>query len=162
SVGVVELTGPPPTLTGRRFQLNPGWNIRGIEADPRDGNYWITIVQISATYVNQIVKVKGFYTPLTPVEESEKENVAQWKLLKVVPNPAKNHVSFHINPNNVKHNYLSIYDITGRLVAKVQFNKGDNLIEWNPRNSAALADGIYFVTLEKDDGVITQKFVLTH
>ena len=161
SVGVVEMQGPPPALTGKRFLLNPGWNIRGIEADPRDGNYWITIVQISGSYVNQIVKVKGFYTPLTPVEESEKENVAQYKLLKVVPNPAKNVLSFHINPDNLKHNYLSIYDISGRLVAKVQFNKGERLIQWNPRKDALLADGIYFVSLEKDDGVITQKFILT-
>ncbi|MEO0216619.1 MAG: T9SS type A sorting domain-containing protein, partial [candidate division WOR-3 bacterium] len=161
SVGVVEMSGSPPTLTGRRFLLNPGWNIRGIEFDPRDGNYWITIVQISGTYVNQIVKVRGFYTPLTPVEESEKENVAEWKLLKVVPNPAKNKLSFHINPNNIKHNYLSIYDISGRLVAKVNFDKSESVINWNPR-SASLADGIYFVMLEKDDGVLTQKFVLTH
>ncbi len=161
SVGVVEMQGQPPSATGKRFLLNPGWNIRGIEADPRDGNYWVTIAQISGSYVNQIVKVKGFYTPLTPVEESEKENVAQWKLLKVVPNPAKSKLVFHINPDNLKHNYLSIYDISGRLVAKVQFNKGDNIIQWNPRNSG-LADGIYFVRLEKDDGVITQKFILTH
>ncbi|MGB9722206.1 MAG: T9SS type A sorting domain-containing protein, partial [bacterium] len=162
SVGVVEMQGTPPTLTGNRFLLNPGWNIRGIEADPRDGNYWITIVQISGTYVNQIVKVRGFYVPAAPVEESEKENVAQYRLLKVVPNPAKNLLSFHINPSNLKHNYLSIYDITGRLVTKIQFNKGDEVIQWNPRKGASLADGIYFVMLEKDDGVITQKFVLTH
>ncbi|MGQ9818127.1 MAG: T9SS type A sorting domain-containing protein [bacterium] len=155
------MQGQPPILTGRRFLLNPGWNIRGIEFDPRDGNYWITIVQISGTYVNQIVKVKGFYTPLTPVEEAEKENVAQYKLLKVVPNPAKNFLSFYINPDNLKHNYLSIYDISGRLVARVQFNKGDKTIPWNPRRDGSLADGVYFVSLEKDDGVITQKFILT-
>ncbi|MGQ9465584.1 MAG: T9SS type A sorting domain-containing protein, partial [bacterium] len=161
SVGVVEMQGQPPILTGRRFLLNPGWNIRGIEFDPRDGNYWITIVQISGTYVNQIVKVKGFYTPLTPVEEAEKENVTQYKLLKVVPNPAKNFLLFYINPDNLKHNYLSIYDISGRLVARVQFNKGDKTIPWNPRRDGSLADGVYFVSLEKDDGVITQKFILT-
>jgi hypothetical protein len=160
SVGVVEMTGPPPTLTGRRFKLDPGWNIRGIEFDPRDGNYWITIYQISATVVNQIVKVRGFHSPLTAVEETEKENVTQWKLLKVVPNPARNHLSFHINPDNVKVFALKVYDISGRLVAVVPFNKGDRVINWNPR-TVALADGIYFVALEKDDGVLTQKFVLT-
>jgi len=160
SVGVVEFSGTPPVFTGKKFLLNPGWNIRGIEADPRDGNYWITIAQISGSYVNQVVKVRGFYTPLTPVEESEKENVAQWKLLKVVPNPAKGALSFHINPDNVKVHHLKVYDIGGRLVAEVPFNKGERVINWNPRK-ASLANGIYFVTLEKDDGVLTQKFVLT-
>ncbi len=160
SVGVVEFSGTPPVFTGKKFLLNPGWNIRGIEADPRDGNYWITIAQISGSYVNQVVKVRGFYTPLTPVEESEKENVAQWKLLKVVPNPAKGALSFHINPDNVKVHHLKVYDIGGRLVAEVPFNKGERVINWNPRK-ASLANGIYFVTLEKDDGVLTQKFILT-
>uniref|UniRef100_A0A7C6EHT8 T9SS type A sorting domain-containing protein n=1 Tax=candidate division WOR-3 bacterium TaxID=2052148 RepID=A0A7C6EHT8_UNCW3 len=56
---------------------------------------------------------------------------------------------------------MNVYDISGRLVAQVPFNKGERVINWNPRK-ASLANGIYFVTLEKDDGVLTQKFVLTH
>ncbi len=160
SVGVVEMQGPPPTLTGRRFLLNPGWNIRGIEFDPRDGNYWVTIPQISGSSVNQIVKVKGFHTPLTPVEESEKENVSYSRLLKVIPNPAKDIVTFKMNATNLKSNYLKVYDINGRLAAEIAITNGDNIVSWNPR-ACALADGIYFVVLEKDDGIITQKFILT-
>ncbi|MCX7996120.1 MAG: T9SS type A sorting domain-containing protein, partial [candidate division WOR-3 bacterium] len=105
-------------------------------------------------------KVRGFYTPLTPVEESEKENVAYSKLLKVIPNPARDVVIFKINPTNLRCNYLKVYDINGRLVSKVEIRNGTNIVKWNPR-AEALADGVYFVTLEKDDGVITQKFVLT-
>ncbi|MEO0166872.1 MAG: T9SS type A sorting domain-containing protein [candidate division WOR-3 bacterium] len=160
SVGVVEFRGTPPVFTGNKFLLNPGWNIRGIEFDPRDGNYWITIVQISGSYVNQVVKVKGFYTPLTPVEESEKENVAQSKLLKVIPNPVRDVVTFKINPTNLKSNFLKVYDINGRLVARIEIKNGMSVLNWNPR-AEALSDGIYFVVLEKDDGMITQKFVLT-
>uniref|UniRef100_A0A7V3RFV4 T9SS type A sorting domain-containing protein n=1 Tax=candidate division WOR-3 bacterium TaxID=2052148 RepID=A0A7V3RFV4_UNCW3 len=161
SVGVVEIEGPPPTLTGRRFLLNPEWNIRGIEFDPRDGSYWITIAQISGSYVNQIVKVKGFYTPLTLIEESEKKDVSQWKLLKVVPNPARNNLSFHINPNNLIDYHLKIYDIAGRLVAIVPVNKGERVINWNPRK-ALLSNGVYFVTLRRETDTITEKFIFAH
>jgi len=162
SVGVVEMQGAPPTLTGRRFLLNPGWNIRGIEFDPRDGNYWITIVQISGSYVNQIVKVRGFFTPATDVEERREQASEQGLGLSVVPNPATSKVTFNINTSRAKILSLKVYDIAGRLVNT--WDGGSNKVIWNRRNinNHIVADGVYFVRLETENGSTTQKFILTH
>ncbi len=159
SVGVVEMRGQPPTFTGNKFLLNRWWYIRGIEFDPRDGNYWITIT-LNEGMSNQIVKVKGFYTPQVPVEELSHKLIFHKNLIKIFPNPAKNIVSFHISLDNFKNTYLCVYDVCGRLVAKVPFTKDERVIKWNPRKDHALTDGVYFVSLEKVDGIITKKFAL--
>ncbi|MEO0094887.1 MAG: S8 family serine peptidase [candidate division WOR-3 bacterium] len=162
STGVVEMTGPPPTLTGRRFLLDSRWQIRGIEFDPRDGNYWITIIFNDGAR-NQIAKVKGFYTPLVSVRESDRNNLPADISLKIIPNPANDFVTFYINAHNSKNNYLNIYDASGRLMAKIKTKKGENIIKWRPKEENRLAKGVYFVIFKKDENnIVTRKFVLIH
>ncbi len=165
SVGVVEYASTsPPTLTGRRFLINPGWNSRGIEFDPRDGNYWITIPEIGAggTFENQIVKVKGFYVPALEVEEQVKDPGQSRVLLAIVPNPATSNVVFQVNPSSVAD--LKIFDVAGRIVNRINLNAGPQDIRWNRRDATNMkvADGVYFVRVETEDGSFTQKLVLTH
>jgi subtilisin family serine protease len=165
SVGVVEYANTePPTLTGRRFLLNPGWNPRGIEFDPRDGNYWITIPEITAgaPFENEIVKVKGFYVPALEVEEQVKDPGQTRVLLAIAPNPAASDVVFQVNPRSVAD--LKIFDVCGRIVNRINLNAGPQNIRWNRRDATntKVADGVYFVRVETEEGTITQKLVLTH
>ncbi|HEX7319475.1 MAG TPA: S8 family serine peptidase [bacterium] len=165
SVGVVEYANTePPTLTGRRFLLNPGWNPRGIEFDPRDGNYWITIPEITAgtPHENEIVKVKGFYVPALEVEEQVKDPGRSQVLLAIAPNPAAADVVFQVNPRSVAD--LKIFDVAGRIVNRINLNAGSQNIRWNRRDATNMkvADGVYFVRVETEEGSSTQKLVLTH
>ncbi|MGB9721484.1 MAG: S8 family serine peptidase [bacterium] len=161
SVGVVEMEGSPPISTGNRFLLIKWWHIWGIEYDPRDGNYWITIASEDGAR-NKIVKVKGFYTPSVTISERKSGETSFREMLKVIPNPSKNTVSFYIHTFNIKDNHLWIYDIAGRVVAKVKFDKNEKIVNWNSRRDNPLADGIYFAILKKDNGMIKQKFILIH
>ncbi|MGQ9535426.1 MAG: S8 family serine peptidase [bacterium] len=158
SAGVVEIKGIPPTLTGRRFLLNPGWNIRGIECDPRDGNYWITILQSSGFYVNQIVKVRGFHTPPASIEEMSAKKPGECDIL-ITPNPGIDCITFRINSVCVKISKLKIYDVTGRLVSQLELKKDKSLVKWYFKKEG-IAGGIYFAQIEKADGLITRKFIL--
>ena len=162
SVGVVEFANSaPPTPTGRRFKLSPGWNMRGIEADPRDGNYWITIPQLDFVYVQDIVKVKGFYTPALAVEETKDQIGNRNLILSIKPNPATVNVLFTVNCSSVA--CVKIFDLTGRLLNSYALNAGLQTIKWNRRDSfnRVVGDGVYFVRLEGDDGTSTGKFILT-
>jgi len=80
-------------------------------------------------------------------------------MLRAMPNPSKHIVSFYITASNIKDNHLRIYDINGRLVAKVEFDKNEQVVNWNPGKDGSIADGIYFAILEKDNGMIKQKFI---
>ena len=95
------------------------------------------------------------------IKEKTKENLIIEEYLIVMPNPARDNLFFYIHSNNIKDYHLHIYDIMGRVVAEVPFRKGERIIKWNLKK-AMLKDGIYFVALKIEDGVITRKFVLKH
>jgi subtilisin family serine protease len=167
SVGLVEMTtAAPPALTGRRMLLNVGWNLRGIEFDPRDGNYWITIPQIT-NYVNDIVKIRGFYAPSFAVTEN-KEPVESDKInLTVSPNPATRQIAFNFRIAEVTNVTLTLFDCAGRkvvqLIDREHFNAGSFQLNWNRQDYGhnVIADGVYFITLRTDHQTISQKLVLT-
>ena len=167
SVGLVEITTTtPPALTGRRMLLNTGWNLRGIEFDPRDGNYWITIPQ-GLTPVNQIVKIRGFYAPAFAVEENKEAAADKEFGLTVSPNPATRHVAFNLHISEVTNVTLTVFDVAGRkivqLIDREHLNAGNYTLNWNRQDYGRneIADGVYFVTLQTDDQTITRKLILT-
>jgi subtilisin family serine protease len=168
SVGLVEMTtATPPSLTGRRMLLNAGWNLRGIEFDPRDGNYWITIPQLNTIYVNDIVKIRGFYAPAFAVEEN-KDPVENGELgLTVSPNPATRFVAFCFRIPEVTNLTLTVFDAAGRkviqLVGNEHYNAGSFRLNWNRQDysHSEIADGVYFVMLKTDHRILTQKLILT-
>jgi len=140
----------------------PGWNVRGIEYDPRDGNYWVTIPQNPG---RSIAKILGFYGRPTGVAEV-KNNLAGVVLMPGYPNPFTRNVKIaYAIPNrmNVK---LCVYDITGRLVTtlvnRVE-DAGSKTVNWNGRvaDGSEIANGIYFYRLETEKGTFVQKIVYT-
>lgn len=166
SVGVEEYQGIPPSTTGNRFLLNPGWNIRGIEVDPRDGNFWITIAQISGTFVNQVVKVKGFHDIIIGVEEGESKVIGKSLSLAVYPNPVTSHLRLDFQTPHAARVNLRVYDAVGRLVDNLLdrvVDTGSHNLKWNLTdvNNRHIAGGIYFLVLETVDGRIAQKIIVT-
>jgi len=180
SVGVVEMSGTPPILTGNRFLLYPSWHIRGIEFDPRDGNYWITIVFADGAR-NQIVKVKGFYAPELKLEEIERAKITKQNGLTFLPNPFRNHltIKFQIpkpksqsasgGPNDSKIRNpqseisLRVYDATGRLVRQWDYQTmrlSDQII-WSGDGDLGrrLPAGIYFIQFKYAEKLFLHKVV---
>ncbi|MEO0069366.1 MAG: S8 family serine peptidase, partial [candidate division WOR-3 bacterium] len=129
---------------------NTEWNLRGIEYDPRDGSYWITIMQYSSGYNNQIMKVVGFNMnvgidetpPLTFNESRTLRTSAQ-------PNPFTSQTNLTIfltQPSVVR---LQIYDNSGRLIrnlAKTKPVAGQADFIWDGRDetNTLVPRGIYF------------------
>ncbi len=165
SAGVIEIRGIPPAPTGRRFLLNPGWNIRGIEFDPRDGNYWITIPQISGTWVQQIVKVRGFHQPMLGLQEN-RGSVSPLNF-SVYPNPAIDRVNIAFSLQHKEPIEIAIYDVSGRLVNILQkrtnVESGAHRYEWTlgDNNGVAVPNGVYFVLLSTDHGNSAVKTIVT-
>lgn len=165
SAGVVEYAGVPPVATGNRFKVPTGWNIRGIEVDPRDGNFWITIPQGASSY-NMIVKVKGFNEPAVGVKEDE-TIVANDHQLIVSPIPAQRELLINFNLKAYTAVSCRIFDTAGRLVRIIMDNEildsGKHLVRWNLRDDHArsVADGVYIVVLESDNQRSSNKIVVT-
>jgi hypothetical protein len=165
-VGVVEYQGEPPTLTGNRFLLPAGWNIRGIEFDPRDGNYWIGIPQLDYQYVQAIAKVKGFHDPVIGVKEDESKLISKSLSLTVHPNPVTSHLVLDFQTPYAARVSLRVYDAVGRLVNNLLdgvVDNGSHNLKWNltDANNRHIAGGIYFLVLETIDGRVTQKIIVT-
>ncbi len=162
SAGIVEYQGTPPTLTGNRFRTPAGWNIRGIEYDPRDGNYWITIPQ-GATSSNMLVKVRGFHT-VFGINERDNRAVNRVNLI-VQPNPASDQVMLSFTLDHDNHVAVRIYDAVGRVVRHLDHNRhgtGMKRAVWDLKNDQGIrvADGIYFVMVNAGSERFTQKIVI--
>ncbi|OGC41491.1 hypothetical protein A2Y85_07575 [candidate division WOR-3 bacterium RBG_13_43_14] len=164
SAGVIEYQGIPPVVTGNRFKVAAGWNIRGIEYDPRDGNYWITIPQGAST-TNMIVKVRGFHTPTVGIDENDNQAINSINLV-AQPNPATDRVMLSFTLNRDDNILVSIYDAIGRSIRTLYRSSdrsGKKNIEWNLKDDqgSRVADGIYFVMVKAGSDQSTHKIIVT-
>jgi hypothetical protein len=145
------------------------WNARGIEYDPRDGNYWITIMQdlYPPPPDNSILKVWGFYMP-TGIEEkpylAANGNIG-W--CRALPNPFSGRTKIcYLMPKGAQVR-LIIYDAAGRAMRTLvqeQVSAGQHSAVWDGRDAHGrkVAPGIYFYDLITGDGKITGKALLLH
>jgi hypothetical protein len=136
-----RLTGS--VLNGHRF-ADAGWNIRGIEYDPRDASYWITIMQYS-TQNNLVFKVSGF-NPVVGTGEGTRLPMSGPQLW-AWPNPFRTSVALGApapGPATV-----CLYDNNGRLIRALAADRGTSSVIWDGRDAAgrAVAPGIYFCRL---------------
>ena len=166
SVGIVEYVGEPPVLTGNRMLLNPGWNLRGVEYDPRDGNYWVTIPEITAgaPYENEIVKVRGFYQPLSVGEQ--RSDLPHRLSLAIYPNPTGSNAYLRLGVPYTGKIIVKAYDASGRLVCNIHdgyLTGGFHVITWNLQDSfdRNVPDGVYFLVMETLKDRISQKIIVT-
>ena len=70
--------------------------------------------------------------------------------IKIYPNPVKD--VLQIAGGELRINRVKIVDVTGNII--YQFNNLSNKI-----NVSALSQGVYFVKIEMDNGIVTKKFV---
>lgn len=74
------------------------------------------------------------------------------------PNPAKEVVNVQCTMNNVQFDVteVEVYDVFGKIVRTVQWADGHSPMQINVSD---LADGMYFVRVTTDQGVVTKRFV---
>jgi hypothetical protein len=165
SAGIYEYQGIPPATTGNSFLLPTGWNIRGIGFDPRDGNYWITIVQGAPSGDNSIVKVQGFYTPVVTVEEMPGALQITNSSLYLYPSIFNDAVNIRLQVLKGKHAALRVYDATGRIVKHFDVPchvSSHQILTWNGSDGQGrrVPAGVYFIRFETDDYQKTEKAIL--
>ena len=168
SAGVVEYRGEPPASTGNRFRLFSSWNVRGIEYDPRDGSYWITIPQVGGSSVSRIAKVAGFHGGIVEDEEVAARTLNRAKSLTVRPNPARSYLLLSLQIPTHQVAEVRVCDASGRLVAKLfkveVTGQGDHEQRWDLRDERGckVAPGVYFIILETTAINIAKKVVVTY
>ncbi len=161
SVGLYELDREYGDVIQRI--LFPGWNVRGVEYDPRDGNYWVTIAEGPD---RSIVKIAGFYGVIPGVKEQRLINAHPFFLAPAIPNPFANQVKFSYSiPSKMKVK-LALYDVTGRLVTTLVNGvetPGVKTIIWDGKtdNGSLISNGVYFCYLETEAGSLVRKVVHT-
>lgn len=162
SAGVDEYQpSTPPVHTGNRFLTPAGWNIRGIEYDPRDGNYWITI-PAGYSSSNAIVKVQGFHGPVVGIEEENRDVAGKYRIT-AYPNPASRSITISfILPQN-QSAVLSIYDASGRCLKTHSRITADQSLNWDLHddNGHAVPNGVYFIVVESAGNCIEHKVIVT-
>ncbi|MCD4772284.1 MAG: T9SS type A sorting domain-containing protein [Bacteroidales bacterium] len=79
---------------------------------------------------------------------------------KVFPNPIYNEAIIEFDLSKTSDVYLSVYNFYGqvvKLIYKGQKNKGNHKINWGSRD---LPKGTYFIKLQTDAGIFTQKVLI--
>jgi len=143
----------------------PGWNVRGVEYDPRDGNYWLSIAQNPG---HALVKVLGFHgIPGVGINESGMPTpMEKITLSPGMPTPFTRCVKFTYSVPMRMSVKLNLYDITGRLVKTFvngEVEPGIQTVIWNgiANDKKSCASGVYFCYLETEQGSLVRKLVLT-
>lgn len=142
SSGMYELEqGSGALLRGFKFP-NAAWDMRGIEYDPRDGTYWVTIMK-GGTANDQIIKVSGFNLPVG-VAEGNSTLQASRGALEVRPNPFSRAAGILYASSASGRAELVAYDAGGRQVEQAVFEAtaGKGRFLWRPKG---LIPGIYFL-----------------
>ena len=82
------------------------------------------------------------------------------KFLQIHPNPARGNLKIRFNSPDEQKVTIKLYDVTGRLINEI-FN-GKTKIGMNemPIMAENYAAGIYFVRIETDKEIITEKFIM--
>ncbi len=161
SVGLYELRRSDLAVLNR--VILPGWNVRGVEYDPRDGNYWLTIPQNPG---RSIVKIMGFRgIPGIGISEGKQTQLERISLSPGMPTPFSRQVKFSYSLPVRMQVKLAIYDITGRLVRTLvngTEEAGTQTVFWNgiADDNNTVASGVYFCHLETEQGSLVRKLVL--
>jgi hypothetical protein len=168
STSVVELDRTDFSVLNWFTIYDLNWNMRGIECDPRDGSYWLTIMQDNSSGINnQIMKVAGFHMGVTGVEEptpglpGQKSPVA----VQALPNPFMRTTVLSVSLANDGFVDLAVYDNNGRLVRTLasgeQVSSRRSFI-WDgcDYSGRKAAPGIYFYRCRSAAGEALGKLVM--
>jgi hypothetical protein len=151
SIGMLEIDRVAFTLRNRFKFANSAWNVRGIECDPRDGSYWVSIMEDQTSGNNRIFKVVGFNYG-TGVEERPVAALLSEGEVSARPNPFTGSTAISAAPPTAGRVELRIFDGSGRLVqvSSQTVTRGRVAFNWNGRSGSGrtLSPGIYFYRLD--------------
>jgi hypothetical protein len=141
------------------------WNIRGIEDDPRDGSYWITIMQGGATE-NMIFKVVGFNYGTGVEEPKPGLPTADRLVVRAQPNPFTGSTNLSVRLPAAGSVNLKVYDNNGRIVRTLAGNTAVGtqvMFPWDGRNERGqtVPPGIYFYRVRSATAEAWGKVVLS-
>jgi len=162
SVSIMELRRSD--LAVQNSAALPGWNARGCEYDPRDGNYWISLCQNPDRSIGKIAGFRGI--PIGIAEGGYSALQQGLVLAPAYPNPFRNGLVIAYTlpqPTKVR---LSLYDVSGRLIVTLvegAEKPGLKTVTWKGQDAdgSTVASGVYFCWLETEYGIRVQKIVHT-
>jgi len=169
SCGMYELDRVGGTVLNGYVFPDKAWDLHGIEYDPRDASYWITIAQGGADS-NMIVKVAGFnFGRRAGVAEPRlgSPDATSRLVVRAQPNPFSGSTNLSVRLPAAGSVDLKVYDNSGRVVrtlARGASVTARALFPWDGRNDKgeAVAPGIYFYRVKSATAEAWGKVVLSH
>jgi hypothetical protein len=167
SCGMYELDRVGDTVLNGYVFPNKAWDLRGIEYDPRDGSYWVTIMHGGSTN-NMIVKVAGFNYGKVGVEEPSPRLPGAAGRLEVQarPNPFTGNTNLSVSLPAAGNVDVRVYYNNGRLARTLagDLTVGTRAVfPWDGRDERgqAVAPGIYFYRVQSAAAQAWGKIVLS-
>jgi hypothetical protein len=168
SSGMYEMDRAGATVLSRFVFPNKAWDVRGIECDPRDGSYWVTIAT-GGSADNMIVKVAGFNYGRVGVEEQESwaPRVPGRLEVQAQPNPFTGRTNFSVQMPAAGSIDLRVFDNSGRVVRTLAGGAAVTTrarITWDGRNDEGqtVAPGVYFYRVTSTTAQAWGKVILSH
>jgi len=143
-----------------------GWNLRGVERDSTDWNYWVSAFNNAA--LSNIYKVKGFYTKPPPPSGAELGPVAlptAFALGQSYPNPMVGGATIkYALPRDVPVSF-KVYNVSGQLVKTLVSGTekaGYKQVSWDGKSNGGhkVGAGVYFYRFQAGDFTATKKLVV--
>ncbi len=137
--------------------FSPDTPLAGILADSTRYLQYKIILETSDSSVSpELHEVAFSFTLITGAEENESGEVSSWSL-SVSENPSDGFFSAQVSVPEAGSIKLSLYDVSGRVVAQTsqEFPAGSHSI-----NFAELAQGVYFCTMRAGDFAATDRIVV--
>jgi hypothetical protein len=99
------------------------------------------------------------------VTDDEISRPLMYTLRQNVPNPFNPSTDISFNLSQPTFVTLSVYSVTGRMIAtllQAQLDPGNHVVPWNghDRFGQAVGSGVYFYRLQTDDSFVTRKMLL--
>jgi photosystem II stability/assembly factor-like uncharacterized protein len=130
-------------------------NARGVEIDPRDGNYWVTDL------AGNIYKIANFDTPSNPLS-SVGSSVRNGCVLLITPNPARERIALRIlraldqNDNNGVAT-IELLDALGRVAGTISdYIDGTETEHTIILDCAQLPVGVYTAVLRMNGSIVAR------
>ena len=166
SCGVLEMDRTNASIIQWFRMPDVGWNCRGVEYDPRDGSYWVSIMQNlnPPPTDNSIVKMYGFHIP-TAVGDFERSQLQGDRLwIRAAPNPFRTGTLVRFNLPAMQPVRVQVYDASGRVVRTLVDGTqglGEHTVLWDGMTNGVrrATPGIYFVRCQTANSVVNSKLV---
>jgi hypothetical protein len=143
-----------------------GWNLRAIERDTTDWNYWVSAFVTAG--LSNIYKIRGFYTKPSPPSGAELGPVAlptSFALGQSYPNPMVGGATIkYALPRDVPVS-LKVYNVSGQLVKTLVSGTekaGYKQVSWDGKSNGGhkVGAGVYFYRFQAGDFTATKKLVV--